>query len=179
MQYAVGFGIFGVESSYLVDRKEPPLLDEELLGGPFRRNHARDNPRGAAPAGAREGDRLGDNERIREGTLGARRRVAPASPQIWPPGRCANARSPTILIGMDALIDLFGPWLIPLFGVGTVLLAGGLLTNEMASNPSVKGLGRGAANVGWRLMLLAAAMYFVILALTAIFANMISNLPGG
>jgi hypothetical protein len=53
-----------------------------------------------------------------------------------------------------------------------------LLTKEMASDRSVKRLGRGAANVGWRLMLLAAAMYFIILAVTAVFENMLSNLPG-
>jgi hypothetical protein len=76
-------------------------------------------------------------------------------------------------------MDLFGPWLLPLFGVGTVLLAGGLLTKEMASDRSVKRLGRGAANVGWRLILFAAAMYIFILALTAVFENMLSNLPGG
>jgi hypothetical protein len=79
---------------------------------------------------------------------------------------------------MDALMNLFGPWLLPLFGVGTVLLVGGLVTKELASDRTVKGLGRGAANVGWRLMLLAAAMYLVILALTAVFENMMSNLPG-
>jgi hypothetical protein len=79
---------------------------------------------------------------------------------------------------MDALMDLFGPWLPPLFGVGTVLLVGGLLTKEVAQDRSVRGLGRGAANVGWRLMLLAAAMYFIILALTAVFEKMVSNLPG-
>ena len=60
-------------------------------------------------------------------------------------------------------MNLFGPWLLPLSGVGTVLLMGGLLTKEIASDRSVKGLGRGAANVGWRLMLLAAVMYFLIL----------------
>jgi hypothetical protein len=32
--------------------------------------------------------------------------------------------------------------------------------------------------VGWRLMLLAAAVYFVILALTAVFDSMVSNPPG-
>jgi hypothetical protein len=89
-----------------------------------------------------------------------------------------DARSPTNLIGMGALMDLFGPWLLPLFGVGTVMLAGGLLTKEMASDRSIKRLGRGAANAGWRLMLLAAAMYLVVLALAAVFDNMISNLPG-
>jgi hypothetical protein len=79
---------------------------------------------------------------------------------------------------MAALINLFGPWLVPLFGVGTALLVGGPLTKELASNRSVKGLGRGAANVGWRLMLLAATMYLALLALAAIFSSMISNLPG-
>lgn len=49
---------------------------------------------------------------------------------------------------MDALMDLFGPWLLPMFVVGIVLVVGGLLTKEMAPNRSVKGLGRGAANVG-------------------------------
>jgi hypothetical protein len=79
---------------------------------------------------------------------------------------------------MDEVMNLFGPWLVPLFGVGAVLLVGGLLTKELASDRSVKGLGRGAANVGWRLMLLATAMYLAILALTAVFESMISNLPG-
>jgi hypothetical protein len=79
---------------------------------------------------------------------------------------------------MGALMDLFELWLLPLFGVGTILLAGGLLTKEMASDRSVKRVGRSAANVGWRLMLLAAAMYFVILALAAVFESRISNLPG-
>jgi hypothetical protein len=79
---------------------------------------------------------------------------------------------------MDALMNLFVPWLVPLFGVGAVLLVGGLLTKELTSDRSIKGLGRGAANVGWRLMLLAAAMYFLILALNAVFENMVSNLPG-
>lgn len=79
---------------------------------------------------------------------------------------------------MDAAMDLFGPWLLPLFGVGTFLLVGGLVTKELVSDRFVKGLGRGAANVGWRLMLLAAAMYLAILALTAVFENMVSNLPG-
>jgi hypothetical protein len=74
---------------------------------------------------------------------------------------------------MDSLMNLFGPWLVPLFGVGTVLLVGGMLAKEMASDPSVKGLGRGAANVGWRLLLLAAAMYLMILALGTVFENMI------
>ena len=36
----------------------------------------------------------------------------------------------------------------------------------------------GAANVGWRLMLLTAAMYFLILALTDVFDCMVLNLPG-
>ena len=44
-------------------------------------------------------------------------------------------------------MNLLGPWLVPLFGVGTVLLVGGLLTKELASDRSVKGLGRGAATI--------------------------------
>ena len=34
---------------------------------------------------------------------------------------------------MEELVDLFGPWLPWLFGVGAVLLIGGLLTKELAS----------------------------------------------
>lgn len=75
-------------------------------------------------------------------------------------------------------MEIFGPWLPLLFGLGTVLLVGGLLTKEMAANSTVKGLGRGAANAGWRMMLLAAVMYLLILALSAAFENMLSNLPG-
>ena len=52
------------------------------------------------------------------------------------------------------------------------------MTKEMASDRSVKGLGRGAANVGWRMMLLAAAMDLNLLVLTAVFENMVSNKPG-
>ena len=42
------------------------------------------------------------------------------------------------------------PWL---FGVGTILLVGGLLAKEMVADSSIQKLGRGAANVGWRLVL--------------------------
>jgi uncharacterized membrane protein YgdD (TMEM256/DUF423 family) len=73
----------------------------------------------------------------------------------WQMCRCVSTVTLSV---MDAAMNLFGPWLVPLFGVGAVLLVGGLVTREMASDRSVKGLGRGAANVGWRLMLLAAAM---------------------
>lgn len=75
-------------------------------------------------------------------------------------------------------MNLFGPWLLPLFGVGTVLLVGGLLAKEMVAEPSIKAIGRAAANAGWRMMLLAVAMYLMILVLTAVFKDMISNLPG-
>jgi hypothetical protein len=71
----------------------------------------------------------------------------------WQMCRCVSTVTLSV---MDAAMNLFGPWLVPLFGVGAVLLVGGVVTREMASDRSVKGLGRGAANVGW--MLLAAAM---------------------
>lgn len=93
----------------------------------------------------------------------------------WQMYRCC---SPTNVTTMDALMNLFGPWLLPLFGVGTVLLLGGLLAKEVVSDPSFKWLGRAAANAGWRMMLLAVTMYIMILALTAVFENMLSNLPG-
>ena len=41
-------------------------------------------------------------------------------------------------------MDLFGPWLPWLFGVGAVLLIGGLLTKELAKGSSFRRLGRGA-----------------------------------
>jgi hypothetical protein len=57
-------------------------------------------------------------------------------------------------------------------------MVGGLLTKEMAAQSTVKVLGRVAANAGLRMMLLAATMYLLILALSAVFENMLSNLPG-
>jgi hypothetical protein len=47
----------------------------------------------------------------------------------------------------DALMDIFGPWLPWLFGVGAILLAGELLAKEMAPSSSTQKLGQGAANV--------------------------------
>ncbi len=76
------------------------------------------------------------------------------------------------------LMQVFGPWLPLLFGVGTVLLVGGLLTKELSPNSTAKGLGRSAASAGWKMMLLAAALYFLVRVLAAIFENMVSNLPG-
>jgi transcriptional regulator with XRE-family HTH domain len=61
---------FGVEPSYLVDRKEPPLLDAELLEGTLRRDHAPDHARVAAPARAREGDRPRHRAAARRAALG-------------------------------------------------------------------------------------------------------------
>ena len=76
------------------------------------------------------------------------------------------------------LMEVFGPWLPLLFGLGTALLVGGLVMKEAASDRFLKGIGRGALNVGWRMMLFATAMYLLILALSAAFENMLSNLPG-
>lgn len=90
-----------------------------------------------------------------------------------------NRRRPANLPPMEGdLMAVFGSWLPLLFGGGAVLLAGGLLAKGMAPNSIVRNLGHGAANVGWRMMLLAAAMYLLIVALAAVFENMISNLPG-
>ncbi len=75
-------------------------------------------------------------------------------------------------------MDVFGPWLPWLIGVGTLLLVGGLVAKEMAPNPSAQKLGRGAASVGWRLVLLAVAAYLLIWALGTVFDGFISNLPG-
>ena len=99
---------FGVEPSYLVDREEQPLLDADLLEG-MRDERTREIARRARRLPERERRIALGIEGARRGTLGARRRVTSASSQIWPPGRCANARSPTTLIGMGALMDLFGP----------------------------------------------------------------------
>ena len=88
-------------------------------------------------------------------------------------------RGPVNLSCMEAdLMAVFGPWLPLLFGVGTVLLVGGLLTKEMSPNSTAKGLGRSAAAAGWKMMLLAAAIYFLVRVLAAVFENMVSNLPG-
>jgi hypothetical protein len=78
----------------------------------------------------------------------------------------------------DTLIDVFGPWLPLLFGVGAILHVDGLLTKEMAADSSIQKLGRGAANVGWRLILLAVVAYLLIRALGAIFDSFVRSLPG-
>ena len=74
---------------------------------------------------------------------------------------------------MKELMDLFGPWL---YGVGAVLLVGGLLTKELTSDASVQGLGRVAASAGLKMMLLAATIYLLIQGLGAVFNYFISNL---
>lgn len=79
---------------------------------------------------------------------------------------------------MHGSMDVFGPWLQGLFGMGAVLLAGGLLTKGLAGSLFLQRLGRTAVNVGWRLVLLAIAAYALIVALQAAFENMVSNLPG-
>ncbi len=48
----------------------------------------------------------------------------------------------------EVLMDLFGPWLPRLFGMGAVLLLAGLLARELAVDPVVVRLGRGAASAG-------------------------------
>ena len=46
----------------------------------------------------------------------------------------------------DVLMDVFGPWLPWLFGVGAILVVGGLLAKEMAPNSSAQKLGHSANN---------------------------------
>ena len=78
-------------------------------------------------------------------------------------------------------MGIFGPWLPWLFGVGTVLLVGGLVATRLsaaAGSRVVRGLGRGAINVGWRMMLAAAAFYVLVRVLEGVFQSMMSNLPG-
>ena len=79
---------------------------------------------------------------------------------------------------LDALMDVFRPWLPWLFGMGAVLLVGGLLAKEMAPSSSAQKMGRGAANVGWRLILLAVVVYLLIRGLGVVFDSFVSNLPG-
>lgn len=77
------------------------------------------------------------------------------------------------------MMSVFGPWLPWLFGVGTVLLVGGLVATRLAADlPAVRGLGRGVANVGWRMVLAATEIYLLVRVLEGVFQSMVSNLPG-
>ena len=76
-------------------------------------------------------------------------------------------------------MDVFGSWLPWLFGVGTVLLVGGLVAKEFGPGSKIlTELGRRAVNVGWRMMLLAVFVYLMVRVLEAVFSNLLSNLPG-
>ena len=78
-------------------------------------------------------------------------------------------------------MGIFGPWLPWLFEVGTVLLVSGLVATQLAAAtdfPAVRGLGRGAINVWWRMMLAAAAIYVLVRVLEDVFQSTVSNLPG-
>ena len=62
-----------------------------------------------------------------------------------------------------------------------MLLVSGLVATQLAAAsdfPAVRGLGHGAINVGWRMMLAAAAIYVLVRVLEGVFQSMISNLPG-
>ena len=73
-QVAALAAVFGVPPSYLVHRgKDPSILDEELLGGPGRRDDGRDTQGERPPAGAREGDSPRHRPAVRGGTLGVGR----------------------------------------------------------------------------------------------------------
>lgn len=83
---------------------------------------------------------------------------------------------------MDAsLMELFGPWLRWLFGIGLILLVGGIAAIQTApvfEAPAARKIGRLASGLGMRMVLAAVACYFLIWALTNIFENMMFNLPG-
>lgn len=60
-----------------------------------------------------------------------------------------------------------------------MLLVSVLLATQLAAAadfPAACRLGRGAINVGWRMML--AAIYVLVRVLEGVFQSMISNLPG-
>ena len=75
-------------------------------------------------------------------------------------------------------MSIFGQWLPWLFGAGALLLVGGLVVKGFAPGSILAGLGRVAANVGWRMMLFAVFVYVVARVLESVFQSMLSNLPG-
>ncbi len=78
---------------------------------------------------------------------------------------------------MEELIGVLAYWLPWLFGAGAVLVAGGLLTKELASVPSKRRLGHEAISAGGTMMVLAAIAYVLVRALPIMFSNFMSNLP--
>ena len=91
---------------------------------------------------------------------------------------------PSIFARVGGVADRVGPWLPRLFGLGAVLLAGGLVVaRQAASRPNLREIGRGAVKAGAMMLLIAATMYLLIVALAILFSsktieNILSNLPG-
>ena len=69
------------------------------------------------------------------------------------------------LVAMEELANAFWAQLPILWGVGVFLLVGGVLTEQAVSDRYVKGLGRAAADAGWKMVLLAAAIHLLSQAL--------------
>jgi hypothetical protein len=79
-------------------------------------------------------------------------------------------------------MDLLGPWMALIFGVGTALLLAGIASRMLglASEFRVlRNLERTALDAGFRMMLGVAAAWFLIWALESAFGQKLSNLPGG
>ena len=66
-----------------------------------------------------------------------------------------------LLVAMRGFADAFWTQLPLLFVLGTVLLVGGVVAKETVSNCYLKGLGRAAVAAGWKMMVLAAAIYLL------------------
>jgi hypothetical protein len=94
---------------------------------------------------------------------------------------------PSIFARVGGVADRVGPWLPQLFGLGALLLAGGLVVaRQAASHPNLKEIGRGAVVAGAMMLLVAVPMYLLIVALPIFFSteqienifDLLSNLPG-
>lgn len=74
---------------------------------------------------------------------------------------------------MDAgLIELFGPWLWWLFGIGLILFISGLAAKRAApifEMPAARRAGRLATDLGLRIVIAAVACYLAIWALSRVF----------
>ncbi len=80
------------------------------------------------------------------------------------------------------LMRIFGPWLWWIFGVGLVLIIGGIAATLAARTfeiPLACKAGLLASGLGWRIVLVAVTAYVAIVALARVFDSMISSLPGG
>lgn len=76
------------------------------------------------------------------------------------------------------LMELFGSWLWWIFGIGLVLLIGGMAARQAAAvfeAPFARKLGQASTDLGWRMVLAAVASYFLIWGLSSVFESIVSN----